>query len=261
MGFDMFDLNSSPRELRNTPVETFDEFLGDHLQNLILDSADVDEFLSEFAEYSARCFSTDKSEVICGLTLLRDRNRASAAFSDERGRLLDEIQNDFGDGPCLHAAREQVTVHVSDLSSEPRWPEYVAALRANGVSSVAAVPFNLESDGLAALNLYATHPDALNAQTVAAAEEYARRAAKSLRLAVRFSVRDDNAADLKAALESRTIIDLAVGIIMGQNRCRQHEAFTILRAASGRSHIKLRSLAAQIVASMGEPSPQTHFNA
>lgn len=261
MGYELFDMSNGPREMHSAPLEAFDEFLGDHLQTLILDSVDVDEFLSRFAGYSARRLSTDESEVICGLTLLRNRKRASAAFSDERGRLLDEIQNGFGDGPCLQAAREQVTVHVSDLESETRWPEYVAVLRANGVSSVAAVPFNLESEGQAALNLYATHPDGLDAPAIAAAEDYARRAAKSLRLAVRFSVREDNAADLKAAMESRTSIDLAVGIIMGQNRCSQHEAFTILRAASGRSNMKLRNLAGQIVASMGEPSPQTHFDA
>ena len=56
------------------------------------------------------------------------------------------------------------------------------------------------------------------------------------------------------------MVDLAVGIIMGQNRCSQHEAFTILRTASGRSNMKLRDLAAQLVASVGEPAPQTHFD-
>lgn len=260
MGYDVFDTSNGPGEVRPAPVEAFDEFLSDHLQDLILDSADVQEFLSAFAGYSARVFSAQDSEVICGVTLLRDRKPASAAFSDGRARLLDEIQNNFGDGPCLQAAREQVTVHVRDLDSETRWPEYAALLRANGVTSVAAVPFNLEADGRAALNLYSTRRDGLDRQTVAAAEDYARRAAKSLRLAVRFSVRDDNAADLLAALESRTVIDLAVGIVMGQNRCSQHEAFTILRTASGRTNMKLRNLATQIVASVGERAPETHFD-
>ena len=260
MGHGVFHTSNGAGQGRKTPVEAFDEVLSDHLQNLILDSADVQEFLSRFADYSARRFSTDDSEVICGLTLLRDQKRISVAFSDERAHRLDEIQNDFGEGPCLYAAREQATVHLSDLGRETRWPEYAAVLREHGIASLAAVPFNLESDGSAALNLYSRRPDALDAPTIAAAEEYAGRAAKPLRLAVRFSVREDNAVDLAVALESRTAIDLAVGTIMGQNRCSQHEAFTILRTASGRSNMKLRDLAAQLVASVGEPAPQTHFD-
>ena len=56
------------------------------------------------------------------------------------------------------------------------------------------------------------------------AVSYVRQAAKGLRLAVRIAQHSDAASNLKAAMESRTIIDTAVGIIIAQNRCSQEEA-------------------------------------
>jgi AmiR/NasT family two-component response regulator len=67
--------------------------------------------------------------------------------------------------------------------------------------------------------------------------------------------------NLKAALESRTTIDLAVGIIMGQNRCSQEAAFKILKNASRTRNVKLRDVAATIVAAVNrEHEVETPFD-
>jgi AmiR/NasT family two-component response regulator len=66
---------------------------------------------------------------------------------------------------------------------------------------------------------------------------------------------------LKAALESRTTIDLAIGIIMGQNRCSQEAAFKILKNASSTRNAKLRDVAATIVAAVNrEREVETPFD-
>ncbi|WP_412870069.1 ANTAR domain-containing protein [Cellulomonas sp. 179-A 4D5 NHS] len=54
-------------------------------------------------------------------------------------------------------------------------------------------------------------------------------------------------ADLRAAAESRSVIDQATGVIMRQNHCTAHEAFSILRSASQNRNIKLREVAASLV--------------
>jgi AmiR/NasT family two-component response regulator len=82
----------------------------------------------------------------------------------------------------------------------------------------------------------------------------------TLRMAVRLARHRDTEADLQAALESRTTIDLAVGIIMGQNRCTQEKAFDILRTASNHRNLKLRDLAAELVATVGKGPASTHFD-
>ena len=62
-------------------------------------------------------------------------------------------------------------------------------------------------------------------------------------------------------MQHRTVIDLAVGIIMGQNRCgSQEEAVAILKTASNHRNMKLRDLAAELVAPSPTPPtpPSTH---
>lgn len=66
--------------------------------------------------------------------------------------------------------------------------------------------------------------------------------------------------DLGAAMESRTTIDLAAGIIMGQNRCPQNEAMAILAKASSGRNKKLRDVAARLVSSFDGAPATTHFD-
>jgi AmiR/NasT family two-component response regulator len=63
-------------------------------------------------------------------------------------------------------------------------------------------------------------------------------------------------------MESRTTIDLATGAIMAQNRCIQETAIRILRIASNTRNVKLRDIAASVVASIShDPRVRTHFDA
>jgi AmiR/NasT family two-component response regulator len=63
-------------------------------------------------------------------------------------------------------------------------------------------------------------------------------------------------------MESRTMIDLATGAIMAQNRCSQEAAMKILKIASSTRNVKLREIAASVVASISEdPRVRTHFDA
>jgi AmiR/NasT family two-component response regulator len=47
---------------------------------------------------------------------------------------------------------------------------------------------------------------------------------------------------------------------MGQNRCTQEQAFDILRSASSHRNVKLRDLAAELVATVGQGPAATHFD-
>ena len=55
------------------------------------------------------------------------------------------------------------------------------------------------------------------------------------------------------------MIDLAVGILMGRNRCSQEEAVEILKTASNHRNVKLRDLAADLIASVSSAPPTTSF--
>lgn len=231
---------------------------GASLQELVLQSADVDEFLGWLARHAADSLSGDGLVVHCGVTLLRDKDMATVASSGPKALELDETQYKYGDGPCLRAARTNHLTHVLDTETETEWAGYLAEVRQSGIRSILGVPVALD-DGNGGLNLYATEPSAFDGEMMARAIAYAEQASTSLRLAVRMGRLAQGRDDLRAALESRTVIDLAVGIVIAQNKCTQAEAFGILRDASSHRNIKLRDLAAQLVEGITGQPATTHW--
>lgn len=234
--------------------------VSEHLQDLVLECADVADLLNELAAFSATTLSVH-TELLCGVTLIRRRRPATVATSGGRVHVLDELQYGAGEGPCLEALRDLTTVHVPDLREEVRWPRYAAAAWAEGIGSILSVPLPLEGEANAALNLYSAQTHAFSGEDIKGAEGYAAQASKSLRLAVRVAQLTDDRKHLTAAMESRTTIDIAVGTIMAQNRCSQDSALKILKIASSTRNIKLRDVAAAVVASVSDnPTVLTHFD-
>jgi hypothetical protein len=232
----------------------------EQIQNLILDSADFEEFLNELARISAHQVAGTGDDALCGITLLRDRKAATIGWSSDSAREVDEIQYSLSQGPCLTAAREEREVYVPDLFEEGRWgPDYATAVAAHGLRSVLSVPFHLQGEAQAALNLYSDVPHKFDGDAAARARGYTREISQALRLAVRFSLHTDSATNLRATLESRTVIDTAVGIVMAQNRCNQETAVRILTDASSNGNVKLRDIAASLVRSVGGSAARTHF--
>ncbi|MFI7493824.1 GAF and ANTAR domain-containing protein [Kocuria sp. M4R2S49] len=236
-----------------------DELSVEQWQDLLLDAGDITDYLGEFARTMAEALGDGTDGVWCAVTVLRRNKPATVTASDDRATVLDELQYSFRDGPCLTAIREHTAVHVDDTRTDERWPLYLRAAADQGVGTVLGVPFELEGEARAGLNLYAGRARALDAAAVEAAVREMGRASKSLRLALRLASHREVARDLTAAMRSRTAIDLAVGILMGRRRCTQHEAFAQLRATSNQHNIPVREIAAQLVAEVNGGPPETDF--
>lgn len=232
----------------------------ERLQDLLLNSQDITEFLDEFTRMIAAQLTGDGDEVWCAVTLLRDSRAATVASSGPRAEALDEIQYAYGDGPCLTSAREHEVVHVPDIRASNRWPDYNEAAARAGIRSALAVPFELAGDARAGLNVYSDRAGRFDEAQIGEIRREVLQASKALRLAVRLARHQDTAADLEAAMGSRTVIDVAVGILMGRQGCSQEEAVRLLKAASNHRNLKLRDLAAEVVASVGRGGAVTHFN-
>ncbi len=231
------------------------------LQDMVLESADVQVFLTGLATVASKAFTGPYGEVFCGVTLLRPRSMITVASSSDRARDVDEVQYGFDDGPCLRAARTGETVHIRDFLAERRFPEYRQAIASYGLRSALGIPIRLEDGASAGLDFYSTTPDVFDEKGIAVAEGLARDASRSLRLAVRIAALSEDSRNLKAAITARTTIDMAVGAIMAQNRCPQEEAFAILRRASSTRNVKLRDLAVTVLESVGQSHPvTTHFD-
>jgi GAF domain-containing protein len=217
---------------------------------MVLDSDDVEDFLTKLVTIAGSTLSAEDDEVLCGVTLLRARTKTTVATNGIDAQKMDEVQYEYDDGPCLRAARRGVIHYVS---------EYSRAISGHGIKSALGVPIPLEGEATAALNFYSLLKDAFSEEAIDAAQRFAEEASVSLRLAVRIAKLTDSSADMRAAMESRTTIDLAVGVIMGQNRCSQDKAMSILKAASSARNIKLRDVAASVLQSLGHGPAKTHF--
>ncbi|WP_372698181.1 GAF and ANTAR domain-containing protein [Arthrobacter sp. JSM 101049] len=236
------------------------ETVAGHLQKFILDSEQTLDFLGRLAVHASGALSRNGALIHCGVTLLRERRAATAASSSPEAQRMDEVQYKYDEGPCLSAARDGVEFHAPDLAVETRWPEYLQEIQDAGIRSIMAVPMDLAGEALGALNFYAEAVHSFDDSTRAQALAYAAQAADSIRLAVRIAQQMDTLEDLKAAMASRTVIDVAVGVVMAQNRCSQNQAFAILQRASSTRNLKLRDVAAKVVGSIAAEDVVTHFD-
>ncbi|MFC3300715.1 GAF and ANTAR domain-containing protein [Arthrobacter agilis] len=229
------------------------------LHDMVLDSEDVEEFLAKLVTIAGHRLSAADDEVLCGVTLLRARSKTTVASNSPEAQKMDEVQYEYNDGPCLRAAREGAVQYVCNFDTEERFPEYSRAIAEHGMKSALGVPIPLEGEATAALNFYSPLVDAFSQDAIEAAERFAADVSASLRLAVRIAGLTESSADMRSAMESRTTIDLAVGVIMGQNRCSQDAAMAILKAASSTRNVKLREVAASVLESLGQGPATTHF--
>lgn len=252
---DSVDLTDLETDMRDNKERHYSGLL----QDMVLETSDVGRFLEDLTRLTVDTLAAHGKEVFCGVTLLRPNRVGTVASSSPEALQMDEVQYEYGDGPCLQAARTNHTVLVTDLTQESRWEEYTEAISEFGLRSVLGVPIPLDGETRCGLNVYAREAHAFSDEMVREAEDFARGASKSLRLAVRIAHLSESRENLKAAMASRTTIDLAAGIIMAQNRCSQDAAVGILRAASSARNMKLREVAAAVVASVSKTEPKTHF--
>ncbi|MFI2565152.1 ANTAR domain-containing protein [Paenarthrobacter sp. NPDC018779] len=234
----------------------------ERLVDLIAGTEDIKEFLGGLTGFSADMMSQATGvHIECAVTLRRRKRTATIGGSSERAVVLDRIEQSLGEGPCVDALDSGVPKILEDAATDPRWPDYSEALLAAGISSALGVPMDLGEESAAVLNFFAAEPGLFTKKTVDDAVRFVAMSSKALRLAVRIAAADQRGDDLKAAMESRTVIDLACGMIMAQNRCSHDEAFDILRRASSDRNRKLRDIAQEIVDRMaGQPhTAPAHF--
>jgi AmiR/NasT family two-component response regulator len=62
---------------------------------------------------------------------------------------------------------------------------------------------------------------------------------------------------MRTVMESRAVIDQALGVVMGQRRCTADEAFGILRSASQHRNIELRALCTELITNLACRPPTT----
>lgn len=241
------------------PLVQAEHVLG--LHDLVTGSADISSILQGVTRFASQAVSRAAGEAIdCALTLRRRKRTATVAGSSEEAVLLDRIEQGLGSGPCVDALELRRPVLLDDVGTDSLWPDYSRALASHGRRSALGVPMELGETSEAVLNFFAPAAGSFTEEVIAVAAGFAEVAGSTLRLAIRIESVEHLNADLKAAMDSRTVIDRACGVVMAQNRCGPGEAFAILKRASSHRNEKIRDVAAEIISHVaGRVEDEAYF--
>jgi GAF domain-containing protein len=177
-----------------------------------------------------------------GITLMRRRGRPETpAYTDDMALAGDLLQYTLGEGPCLDATWHERIVHSSDLADEPRWPTWAPRVaRDHGARSMLCLQLFTHVDTLGALNLYSRTPSAFGLEDL----DDGLALAAHIAVAVAASQRAEH---LVQALDTRTVIGQACGILMERYELDSQRAFEVLARVSSQTNTKVRDLARELV--------------
>jgi GAF domain-containing protein len=175
-----------------------------------------------------------------GISVIRGKIVSSPASSDEIPAIVDRIQSETGEGPCVDAIKEHAVFQTGHLLLERRWPHFTPrAIAESGIESILSLRL-FAAETMGALNLYSTKVDAFDDHDVAVGTVFAAHAAVAWSASLALE-------NLREGMTSRQLIGQAVGLLMARQHMTESEALTALKRASQRLNIKLRLVAERIV--------------
>ena len=176
------------------------------------------------------------------ISIVHSKRRViTPAASDDLAAIGDRLQSELGEGPYLDAIWEEEAVYVPDLATDPRWPTWGSRVtKATGGRSLLAFRLFTIHDTLGALNMYSTKAAGFSAQDKVEGLALAAHIAITVAAAQRIE-------QLEAALDSRTVIAQACGLMMERFDIDAARAFALLTRLSQTNNVKVRDLAAELV--------------
>lgn len=178
--------------------------------------------------------------------MLWDRGEvaATAASHPELAALAE--RQFAADGPIQSALRTGEPAVIADTVNDQHWRDFAAAALAAGVRSSLTVAHYFGTSSVT-VSLYGVRPGAFDPDTLPLASLLAAFGAAVMAAAQEYGGTRRTAAQLEEAMESRAVVDQAVGVLMQALGCDSGEAFERLRRISQTEHVKLTEVAAGVV--------------
>ncbi len=239
------DVNPPPLA-RKIPMPPSTEPTPDPKHLLALHEADSSADTAErLCEHTRTALAADSA----GVLRHHRSGDTSTASTDSRVAEAQQLQLELDEGPCLDALRDDApdVVWAADLEHESRWPTWTPRARALGYRSVLSMGLRTTGRRFGSLNVYSARPDAFGVDDRAVAALMAQHASLALASQV-------DRETLGHALDSRTQIGVATGILMARYDVSQEQAFGVLRRYSQHANVKLREVADRVVETGGLPA-------
>lgn len=215
---------------------------------LLLTEPVVDRAVANIAQAAHQSLP---GSVGAGGTLIDAHGRpTSTASTNSIVKQADRLQYDLGDGPCLAAWASAQTVRVDDLRHDQHWPEWSRAGARLGLLSCISVPLLVqdvtgrsEPEAIGAMKVYADVPHAFDERSEQVLSLLAGPAALIL-ANLQARERAEQLSDaLKDALHSRSLIDMAKGVLMERLRVSERAALQVMIARARTQEIPLSAVA------------------
>ncbi len=215
------------------------------MADTLVDDFDVVDLLTGLA---GRCVSLLGASA-AGVMLASPSGALSlVASSSEAMRLLELLELQAQEGPCLDAFHSGQVVEHEILSAESgRWRKFTDAALEAGFRSAYAVPLRWREGTLGALNIFGESLEPMPEADRVVARAFADLAALSI---VQFRASTEARRlneQLSAALSSRIIIEQAKGVIAERAGLSLAEAFARLRGYARNNNLRLTDVAQSAV--------------
>jgi GAF domain-containing protein len=176
----------------------------------------------------------------------RDGEPADLAATHPDLAELFELARQGDKSPWTDALATGQSVACPDTLAEERWPDYASAALYRGVRcSVTLV--HTRGPAAITLSLFGARPRALDPDDIALAGLLVAFGGAIIGNASAYADSQRTALQLRAAVDSRTLVDQAKGILMHALGCGAQEAFDRMRAISQTRGVKVAEVAGKII--------------
>jgi GAF domain-containing protein len=241
-----------PPELSSTQQEADEADLSAGLRGLaeiVTRAEGVIDLLRDVAEFAAQAIpGTDGASVALidphqGISSVQTW-AATAALVHE----IDTVQYDeLNEGPCITCMQSRRPTVSGSLGSDSRWPHFGGRVARMRIHSALALPLIVGDEIIGSINAYAGSRDAFAEHAVQLGSRFARAAAVSVYNAQLLAKAHERTTRLQRALDSRAVIDQAIGIVRSRSGGTASEAFDKLTHISQTENLKLNVVAERLV--------------
>jgi GAF domain-containing protein len=230
-------------ELSDFFVEITDTLVGDF---------DILDFYHNLTKQAAAVSGASAA----GLVLSDHRGRVRyVGASNESGKMLELLQIQNSEGPCLDCVRTGEPVVNADLSyAADRWPTFSRAAIAGGFQSVHAFPMRLRDETIGALNLFGTISSRFEPDEVRVVQAMADVATIAILQERNITHAEALSEQLQGALNSRIVIEQAKGAMARSKGISIGAAFDTLRLEARSSSRRLVDVAQAVLSDLENDS-------
>lgn len=240
------------RELSATELEADEAELYAGLSRvagLVASAQGVMDLLRDVAEFAAQAIPGVDG---AGVALIDPRRGVTSAQTWAATKLIvhdiDTIQYDeLHEGPCITCMQSGRPTVSGSLGSDSRWPHFGGRVARMRIHSAMALPLIVGDQVIGAINAYAKARDAFAEHAVRLGCQFAKPAAVSVYNAQVLASAHERSMQLQRALDSRAVIDQAIGIIRSRSGSNAEEAFQRLSRISQAENTKVHTVAERLV--------------